>query len=45
VRLKRGGTNTTFDLTANPRPEVLLEDGDVIEIPELGEAAPVTQAK
>jgi hypothetical protein len=45
VRLKRGGTNTTFDLTANPRPEVLLEDGDVIEIPELGEAAPVTDAK
>jgi hypothetical protein len=32
-------------LTANPPPDVWLEDGDVIEIPELGEAAPVTEAK
>jgi hypothetical protein len=45
VRLTRGGTNMTFDLTSNPPPEVWLEDGDVIEIPELGEAAPATEAK
>jgi hypothetical protein len=44
VRLTRGGANTTFDLTANPAPEVWLEDGDVIEIPELGEAAPAAGA-
>jgi ankyrin repeat protein len=45
VRLTRGSTKMTFDLTANPAPEVLLKDGDVIEIPELGESAPVTEAK
>jgi hypothetical protein len=45
VRLARGGTKMTFDLTANPAPEVLLKDGDVIEIPELGASAPVTEAK
>jgi ankyrin repeat protein len=45
VRLKRGGAKMTFDLTANPPPDVWLEDGDVIEIPELGEAPPATEAK
>ena len=45
VQLSRGGAKTTFDLTANPAPNVWLEDGDVIEIPELGEGAPVTEAK
>ncbi len=45
VRLTRGSTKMTFDLTANPAPEVWLKDGDVIEIPELGASAPVTEAK
>jgi len=45
VQLTRGGAKTTFDLTVNPRPDVWLEDGDGIEIPELGEAAPATGAK
>jgi ankyrin repeat protein len=45
VRLKRGSAKMTFDLTANPAPDVWLEDGDVIEIPELGEGAPATEAK
>jgi ankyrin repeat protein len=45
VRLTRGGANMTFDLTANPPPDVWLEDGDVLEIPEFGESAPVTGAK
>jgi ankyrin repeat protein len=45
VRLTRGGAKMTFDLTANPPPDVWLEDGDVIEIPELGEGAPATEAK
>jgi hypothetical protein len=40
VRLARGGAKMTFDLTAKPAPEVWLEDGDVIEIPELGEGGP-----
>jgi hypothetical protein len=40
VRLKRGGATTTFDLTTNPAPSVWLEDGDVIEISELGEGGP-----
>jgi hypothetical protein len=45
VRLTRGGAKMTFDLTANPAPDVWLKDSDMIEIPELGEAAPVTEAK
>jgi hypothetical protein len=39
VRLTRGGVKMTFDLTAKTPPEVWLEDGDVIEIPEIGEGA------
>jgi ankyrin repeat protein len=45
VRLTRGSAKIVFDLTANPAPEVWLEDGDVIEIPELGEGAPAADAK
>jgi ankyrin repeat protein len=45
VRLARSGAKMTFDLTSNPPPEVWLEKGDVIEIPELGEAAPATESK
>jgi ankyrin repeat protein len=45
VQLTRHGAKITFDLTANPPPEVWLEDGDVIEIPEIGEGAPATGAK
>jgi ankyrin repeat protein len=45
VRLTRGGAKHTFDLTTDPAPDVWLEDGDVIEIPELGEAAPAEGAK
>jgi hypothetical protein len=30
----------TFDLTTQPAPDVWLEEGDVMEIPELGEGAP-----
>ncbi|HTA31057.1 MAG TPA: hypothetical protein VK731_11265, partial [Candidatus Cybelea sp.] len=45
LHLSRGGAKMTFDLTANPAPDVWLEEGDVIEIPELGEGAPVTEAK
>jgi ankyrin repeat protein len=45
VRLTRGGSQWTFDLTKNPPPDVWLENGDIIEIPELGEAAPAADAK
>ena len=45
VRLTRGGVKHTFDLTTDPAPDVWLEDGDAIEIPELGGAAPATEAK
>jgi ankyrin repeat protein len=45
VRLTRGGAKIAFDLTSNPPPDVWLEDGDVIEIPDLGEAAPAAEAK
>jgi hypothetical protein len=45
VQLTRHDAKMTFDLTANPPPEVWLEDGDVIEIPEVGEAAPATGSK
>jgi ankyrin repeat protein len=45
VRLTRGGAKTTFDLTSNPPPDVWLEEGDVIEIPELGETTPATEVK
>ncbi len=45
VRLTRGTVKMTFNLTSNPPPNVWLEDGDVIEIPELGESAPVTETK
>jgi len=45
VRLTRHGAKMTFDLTAKRPPEVWLEDGDVIEIPELGEEAPSAPAK
>lgn len=45
VRLVRGHVKTVFDLTAHPPPEAWLKDGDVIEIPELGEGAPTTEAK
>jgi ankyrin repeat protein len=40
VRLTRGGVKLTFDLTTQPAPDVWLEEGDVMEIPELGEGAP-----
>jgi ankyrin repeat protein len=45
VRLTRGATKMTFDLTANPPPDVWLEDEDVIEISELGESAPTAETK
>jgi len=45
VQLTRGGAKTTFDLTANPAPQVWLEEGDVIEIPELGDVGPSAEAK
>ena len=45
VRLTRGRDKMTFDLTSNPPPDVWLENGDVIEIPELGQAAPATESK
>ena len=44
VRLTRNGAKMTFDLT-KPPPDVWLEDGDAIEIPELGEDAPAAAAK
>jgi len=40
VQLIRGSAKMTFDLTANPAPDVWLEEGDVIEIPEFGEVGP-----
>jgi ankyrin repeat protein len=45
VQLTRHGAKMTFDLTANPPPEVWLEHGDVIEIPEVGEGAPAAGTK
>ncbi len=45
VHLTRGGAKMTFDLTTKTPPEVWLEDGDVIEIPELGQAAPAATTK
>jgi ankyrin repeat protein len=45
VRLRRGSAKMMFDLTANSQPVVWLADGDVIEIPELGEVAPATETK
>jgi ankyrin repeat protein len=45
VQLTRGGAKMTFDLTAKPPPEVWLENGDVIEIPELPEGLQPTEAK
>jgi hypothetical protein len=45
VQLIRGDAKMTFDLTANPAPNDWLEDGDVIEIPELGDVGPAAEAK
>jgi ankyrin repeat protein len=45
VHLTRGGASMTFDLTANPPPDVWLEEGDVIQIPELGDSAAAAEAK
>jgi ankyrin repeat protein len=45
VQLTRHGAKMTFDLTANPPPDVWLENSDVIEIPEIGEGAAATEAK
>jgi hypothetical protein len=45
ARLTRGGVKTMFDLTANPPPDVWLENGDVIEIPEIGETGPGAEPK
>src|ERR1700722_5135024 len=45
VQLIRGGAQMTFDLTTNPAPNVWLENGDVIEIPELGDVGPAAEAK
>jgi ankyrin repeat protein len=45
VVLVRGNAKMTFDLTSTPLPDVLLEKGDVIEVPELRDAAPGTEAK
>ncbi|HEY3864041.1 MAG TPA: ankyrin repeat domain-containing protein [Verrucomicrobiae bacterium] len=39
VRLTRGGTNFIFNLTTNSPACAWLEDGDLIEIPDLGESA------
>jgi ankyrin repeat protein len=43
VRLNRGGAKMTFNLTSNQPPNVWLEDGDVIEISQLGEGAPAAE--
>ncbi|HEV7926936.1 MAG TPA: ankyrin repeat domain-containing protein [Verrucomicrobiae bacterium] len=45
VQLIRGGAKMTFDLTTKSAPIVWLEDGDVIEILELGEVGPSAEVK
>jgi hypothetical protein len=43
VQLTRGSVKMMFDLTSNPRPDIWLENGDLIEIPEIG--APSAEPK